>query len=104
MGEVPPTEVTYSRRVTAMDWLGRIVAGLSGTGAAVVLCFVVTAFWESRRPDRADGAAAGQRWFANFSLFGLYEGAWLWLAPLLYAVTGSWSLHVPLPRTLACAF
>jgi sterol desaturase/sphingolipid hydroxylase (fatty acid hydroxylase superfamily) len=87
-----------------MDWLGSAAARLSGTGAVVVLWFAATAFWESRRPDRKEEAAAGQRWFANFSLFALYEGAWLWLAPLLYAATGPWLLHVPYPEAFGLRF
>ncbi|MGH6827803.1 MAG: sterol desaturase family protein [Rhizomicrobium sp.] len=87
-----------------MDWLGTYASRLSGTGAAVVLWFLVAAFWENRRPDRVEGAAAGQRWFANFSLFALYQGPWVWLAPLLYAATGPWSLHIPYPRALGLRF
>jgi len=79
------------------DRLAAIVGSVSGGDIAIAALLLVTALWEVGRPEHAADDAAGQRWFSNFSLFAINEGARLWLAPLIAAATGPWPFHLPLP-------
>lgn len=70
-------------------------SGLSYAGLALVLCFVLVAWWEHARPGWQPTAPTGRRWIANLGLYALCAAATLGLKPFLAPLVAAGSTLSP---------